>query len=103
MGGAVTVWRGRPTAQKLEFLYDSETEASNRFDAIMADPWSLRRSLDRMLCEDLAYPRPTGGQYTIEARFRGDLTEAERLAHARMLEMAGNSAPPGFAANSRGW
>lgn len=96
MGGSVAVWRGRPAAQKLEFLYGSEAEASERFDDIMADPWSLRRFLDRMSCEDVAYPRPTGGQYSIEARFRGNLTEAERWEHAEMLQFAANPAPPEF-------
>lgn len=85
LSGSVAMVNGRPTAQKVHQLYASEDEASNRFDAEMADPWSLRRFLDRMEQSDIAYPRPTGGGFSVETLFRGNLTDMERLEHAQLL------------------
>lgn len=79
---------GRPFAQQVTTLYQTEDEASDRFDAIMNDPWTLRRFLDRQIHEVIDYPRPTGGTFGIETIFRGDLTAIERANHATLMAAA---------------
>jgi len=76
---------GRPFAQQVTSLYETEDEASERFDAIMSAPWTLSRFLDRQVHEVVDYPRPTGGSFGIETIFRGDITAMERASHAALI------------------
>ncbi|HTU09563.1 MAG TPA: hypothetical protein VMG08_01595 [Allosphingosinicella sp.] len=85
MTSAVTWHYGRPAAGRVVTLYETEEEASDRFDAVMADPWTLRRFTDRLDAADVPYPRPSDGTFTVATLFRGDLTPAERVAHAQMM------------------
>jgi hypothetical protein len=82
---AIAMHFGKPAAQRIESLYATEQEASDRFDEVMADPWTLRRFLDRLERTEVAYPRPSGGSFFLKTLFRGDLTPQERLQHARMM------------------
>jgi hypothetical protein len=75
--GTAMMNRGRRVAERIVTLYRSELEASDRFAEVMADPWPLRRFLDRMERVPTPYPRPTGGEFTIASSFRGDLTPAQ--------------------------
>ena len=80
---------GRRVAEEIISLYDSEQEAADRFDEQMADPWSLRRFLDRIEWDDTPYPRPTGGKFTIRTPFRGNLTPTEIRRKRRVLAAIG--------------
>lgn len=86
MTSGVAMHYGKPVAQQVVSLYTSEKDASDSFDRIMADPWSLRRFRDRFERADIAYPRPTGGTFEIETLFRGNLTPEEQIDQASLAE-----------------
>lgn len=78
MESGAAVHRGEPMLSRLVTLYGSERDAGDRFDDAMADPWPLRRFLDRLTWQETGYPRPTGGRFTIGSPARGNLTPAEQ-------------------------
>ncbi|MGL4297252.1 MAG: hypothetical protein ACRCTG_16195 [Aestuariivirga sp.] len=86
MTSCVAMHYGKPAAQQVVSLYTSEKGASDSFDRIMADLWSLRRLRDRIERSNIAYPRPTGGTFEIETLFRGNLTPEEQIDRASPAE-----------------
>lgn len=75
----------RPFAQQVTLLYETEDEASDRFDATMSDPWTLRRFFGGQVHEVVEYLRPTGGSFGTETVFRGEITAMECANHAALI------------------
>lgn len=81
---------GRTAYERAAVYYENEVEASECFAAIMARPWTLDRFLRRMVRDETAYPRPTGGEFAIASAFRGDFTFEERREHEGLLAYVGS-------------
>lgn len=88
MESGSAVRHGKPTVSRLLKLYENERDAGDRFDSVMADPWPLRRFLDRLQWQHTSYPRPSGGTFTIGSPARGNLTSTEMDQFAAVLNVA---------------
>lgn len=89
MESGAAVRAGRPEMTRLVTLYEGELDAGRRFDLVMADPWPLRRFLDRLSWQETPYPRPTGGTFKIGSPARGTLTRSESEGLQSALLQAG--------------
>ncbi|WP_221364419.1 hypothetical protein [Sphingomonas jinjuensis] len=89
MEAGAAVKAGKRVVTRVERLYENEREASDRFDAAMADPWPLRRFLDRLGWEETQYPKPSGGRFTIGSPARGNLTREEAGGYQAILAELG--------------
>jgi len=91
MTSDITMHYSKPVIQRIVKLYKNEQDAADRFDSVMADPWSLRRFIDRLERSDISYPRPSGGTFKVESLFRGNLTMEEKTQHASLLDLIRDS------------
>lgn len=71
--------------EQLVRLYTDEGDAAGKFDLTMAEPFLLRRLMDRVEWRMVSYPRPSGGNFYVASPFRGDLTMTERIEGAALL------------------
>ncbi|WP_447763414.1 hypothetical protein [Sphingopyxis panaciterrae] len=65
-------------SEEVTTLYNSEREAAERFDAIVANPPVLTRFLDRIQWSVIDYPADDGISFRVDTAFRGNMTPSER-------------------------
>jgi hypothetical protein len=73
-------------AEKVTVLYETEQQAADRFDNIMAKPPLLDVFSARTEWNDVPYPRPSGGIFRVRSPQRGDLSAAEQRDQAAMID-----------------